>query len=119
MEETKENRSNSKGKVIKKVLLYLVIYIVIAASCGFDWAYDSFNNCNLEKIIFQLSEPLDGTSSEVIVSGILNIFGKSLLILIGLNVLYFLVIKFLRNVFKLKDTIISIIKAILVLIVII
>ena len=119
MEETKENRSNLRGKVIKMVLLYFVIYIVIAVYCGFDWAYDSFNNCNLEKIIFQLSEPLDGTSSDVIVSGILNIFGKSLLILTLLNILYFLVIKFLRNVLKLKDTIISIIKVILVLIVII
>ena len=98
MEETKENRSNLRGKVIKMVLLYFVIYIVIAVYCGFDWAYDSFNNCNLEKIIFQLSEPLDGTSSDVIVSGILNIFGKSLLILTLLNILYFLVIKFLRNV---------------------
>ena len=103
MEETKENKRASKGKVIKKVLLYIVIYIVIATSCGFDWAYDSFNKCNLEKIIFQLSEPLDGTSSEVVISGILNTFGKSLLILIGLNVLYALLIKFLKNNLKIKE----------------
>ena len=119
MEETKENKRASKGKVIKKVLLYIVIYIVIATSCGFDWAYDSFNKCNLEKIIFQLSEPLDGTSSEVVISGILNTFGKSLLILIGLNVLYALLIKFLKNNLKIKEKNVSMINLILVLLVII
>ena len=118
MDKIKEENSKDKKimKIIFKILVQSLMLINILIAFGLNWAFEKFDNCTLEKILFQLSEPLNGTSDEVILDGVLNIACKGIALWILLNVIYFIVFKLLKNKFK-SEKCMNVIRIIIVLIV--
>lgn len=109
-EEKKEFARVNKKKIIKIICLEIVIMFFIFVACGIRWSFNTFDNCSIEGIIFQLSEPLEGTSESVIKEGILNIFGYGAIVGIIFNVVYFFIIKILERILKEKKKVLNFIK---------
>ena len=99
-EETKVKKERKVLKIILKILVQILLLVNVLIAFGLNWAFEKFDNCTLEKILFQLSEPLNGTSEEVIKDGILNIVVKGIIVWSILNVIYFVVFRILKNKFK-------------------
>lgn len=118
LKSNKDNQrqiKNKKSKIIQNLFLELIIAILIFASLGIRWAFNNFDNCSIESMLFQLSEPLEGTNDEVVKEGIVNIIGYGFVVLVSVNVIYFVFTWILRKIIKNKTRIIKIIKVVLIL----
>ncbi len=92
--KTKEKKEYTKVKKYFKVatVQILILFCVVLVS-AITWVYKSFNSCTIESILFQLSQPLDGTDPNTVKNGIVSILVPSLIGILLFNILYFLPVK--------------------------
>lgn len=90
LKQNKSKKKINKLKIIKNIIFEILIMILIFASMGIRWAFNNFDNCSIDSLLFQISEPLEGTNDEVIKEGIINIIGYGLIVLISVNIIYIL-----------------------------
>lgn len=119
LESNTDNKKIKVGVIIRNVLLELLIILLIFASLGIRWAFNSFDNCSIESMLFQLSEPLEGTNDAVVKEGIINIIGYGLIVAAFVNLIYFVFSWFLKKIIKNKTILRTIIKIIIILVFII
>ena len=60
-------------KVLLKILAVLAIFLVAMLSFAALWVMDTWQNNTMDQIVFHITSPVEGTSSEIIVSFILKV----------------------------------------------
>lgn len=66
------------GKIVKKVLCVLLIFLAaLLAFAGF-WTMDTWQNNTMDEIMFHITSPIAGTSSDIIVGFILKVLLPSI-----------------------------------------
>ncbi len=90
----KEEKDNIKiKKYLKAAITQILVLFSIALFFAITWVYNNFNNCTIESILFQISQPLDGTDPDIVKNGVISIAIPSAIGLLLFNILYFLPVK--------------------------
>ena len=77
---------------MKKVIKYLIIFLIIFLSCVLyytvNWLYATFGNLTINEVVFQLKVPMKGTNTDFIYDYMKN----ELLYIIGSSIIIFLLV---------------------------
>ncbi|MCR4777152.1 MAG: sulfatase-like hydrolase/transferase [Saccharofermentans sp.] len=66
------------GKVLLKILAVLLIFLVAMLAFAALWTMDTWQNNTMDQIMFHITSPVEGTSSEIIVGFILKVLLPSI-----------------------------------------
>lgn len=61
------------GKVLLKILAYVLIFLVAMLAFASLWTMDTWQNNTMDQIVFHITSPIEGTSSDIIVGFILKV----------------------------------------------
>lgn len=66
------------GKVLLKILAVLLIFLIAMLAFAALWTMDTWQNNTMDQIMFHITSPVEGTSSEIIVGFILKVLLPSI-----------------------------------------
>ena len=66
------------GKVLLKILAVLLIFLVAMLAFAALWTMDTWQNNTMDQIMFHITSPVEGTSSEIIVGFVLKVLLPSI-----------------------------------------
>ena len=68
------------GKVLLKILAVLLIFLIAMLAFAALWCMDTWQNNTMDQIMFHITSPIEGTSSEILVGFILKVLLPSVLV---------------------------------------
>ena len=71
------------GKVVLKILAFLLIFLVAMLSFAALWTMDTWQNNTMDQIVFHITSPIEGTSSDILVGFLLKVLLPSVLVTVA------------------------------------
>ena len=71
------------GKVLLKILGVLLIFLVAMLSFAALWTMDTWQNNTMDQIVFHITSPIEGTSSDILAGFLLKVLLPSVLVTVA------------------------------------
>ena len=71
------------GKVVLKILAFLLIFLVALLSFAALWTMETWQNNTMDQIVFHITSPIEGTSSDILAGFLLKVLLPSVLVTVA------------------------------------